>query len=48
MTDQSEVMLIWQLNQALYNSSRIKTLALVMDGLGTQWMDPTRTKLASS
>ena len=46
--DQSEIMTVWGLNQALYNSSKIAKVALVMDGLGSQQLDPTRTTLGKS
>ena len=38
-------MLVWGLNQALYNTSKISKVALTMDGLGGLNIDPTRTVL---
>jgi len=42
---QSEITLVWTPSQVLYNSKRLTNLKTVVDGLGTPWIDPTRTTL---
>ena len=42
---QSEIMLVWGLNQALYNSAKIAKAVVTMDSLGNQQIDPTRSTL---
>jgi len=41
--DQSEIMTVWALNQALYNTSKIAKVALTLNALGAQLLDPTRS-----
>ena len=41
--DQSEVMLVWSLNQAIYNTGKITKVAITLDGLGREQFDPTRS-----
>jgi len=41
----SQVMLVWGLNQSLYNSSKISKVARTLDALGSEQPDPTRTVL---
>ena len=42
---QSEIMLLWSLNADLYNKAKIKKVAKTTDGLGFEWIDPTRSTL---
>jgi len=43
--DQSQIMLDWQMNQALYNGSKIAKVVITLDGLGKEQFDPTRSTL---
>jgi len=40
---QSEIMLVWGVNQALYRTTTIAKVVLTLDGLGGQQLDPTRS-----
>ena len=42
---QSEIMLLWGLNQDLYNKTTVKKVVKTLDGLGLEWIDPTRSPL---
>ena len=41
---QSEIMTVWNVNQALYNTSKIAKVAIILD-FGREQFDPTRSKL---
>jgi len=43
--NQSEIMLIWGVNQAVYSKSALSNVQVMLDGIGNQQIDPTRSSL---
>ena len=41
-------MLVWGLNQALYNKTKISKVVFTLDGLGRQQIDPTLSTLKTT